>query len=348
MRTLLITLAMLGLAHAHSLDINQGLIQLEDSKALLVVTPPSEVFKAFDDNRDGLISAGEVKAHREALNRMFDEQVRLSDENNQVGQLYFADIIVPGTFEGQPEGSNHLRFMRRYAWKGAPAAIKFRYELFAGDQSQLSAAVALGQHSERVLLNRAKPEHTFTGQAKSNPLQYVRLGFEHILGGYDHLLFLLALILAAGTLGNLLRVITAFTVAHSITLALSVLGLIHLPSYLVEGVIALSIAYVALENLLRPASNLHWRWLVVFGFGLMHGLGFAGVIKQIGLSPAQLVTSLLNFNLGVELGQMAFVLVVWAGLSLLRRVRPQVMLRRWGSIGVASVALFWSVDRFFF
>jgi hydrogenase/urease accessory protein HupE len=348
MRGLLLTVLCLGLAQAHNLDINQAAIQVEHNKALLIVAPPSSMFKVFDDNRDGLLSVKEVEVHREALGQMFDEQVSLSNENNQAGQAYFADIIVPGAFEGQPEGSNHLRFMRRYGWEQAPKEIRFAYGLFADGAAQLSVTVALGEHSETVLLNQTRPQHTFSGKAQQNPLQYLRLGLEHILGGYDHLLFLLALILAARTLVNLMRVITAFTVAHSIALALSVLGVIALPPYLVEGVIALSIAYVALENFLRPGSKLHRRWLAVFAFGLIHGLGFSGVIKEIGLPQSQLVTSLLNFNLGVELGQVVFVLVVWAMLDLVRRVKLEVMLRRWGSIGVAGIALFWLVERFFF
>ncbi|HVY06128.1 MAG TPA: HupE/UreJ family protein [Burkholderiales bacterium] len=132
------------------------------------------------------------------------------------------------------------------------------------------------------------------------------LGIEHILTGYDHLLFLLALMLCGGGFVSLLKIITAFTVAHSITLALAALDLVVLPSAFVESVIALSIAYVAFENLL-PRFAASRRWAVSFVFGLMHGFGFSSVLREIGLPKENLLLSLLNFNLGVEVGQLTIV-----------------------------------------
>src|SRR5579859_324037 len=156
------------------------------------------------------------------------------------------------------------------------------------------------------------------------------LGVEHILTGYDHLLFLLALMLRGGGLWSLLKIITAFTIAHSITLALAALDVIVLPGTLVESVIALSIAYVALENLL-PRYAASRRWAVSFLFGLVHGFGFSSVLREIGLPKENLLLSLLNFNLGVEVGQLTVVLLV---VPILMRMKS----RPWEPVVVATVS----------
>ncbi len=138
---------------------------------------------------------------------------------------------------------------------------------------------------------------------------FFALGIQHILTGFDHILFLLALMLRGGGLWPLIRIITAFTIAHSITLALSVFGVVTLPTGVVEAVIALSIAYVAAENLfLRDAAS--HRWAVSFVFGLVHGLGFSSALRELGLPHEGLLWSLLDFNLGVEVGQAGLVLAI--------------------------------------
>jgi hypothetical protein len=172
------------------------------------------------------------------------------------------------------------------------------------------------------------------------------LGIEHILTGWDHLLFLLALLLPGGGLLAVAKIVTAFTLAHSITLALAALGIVALPDRLIEAVIALSIAAVAAENLyLRPTVTR--RWIVSFCFGLVHGFGFSSVLREIGLPSKNLVLALLGFNVGVEVGQA---LVVAIALPLFIVVRQQGWERRltWGSsmaILLVGVVLF--VERAF-
>jgi HupE / UreJ protein len=176
---------------------------------------------------------------------------------------------------------------------------------------------------------------------------FVLLGVEHILTGYDHLLFLLGLLLRGGSWVGLAKIITAFTLAHSVTLALAVLDIVVLPDRLVEAVIALSIAFVAAENIfLRPVVSR--RWLVSFCFGLVHGFGFSSVLRELGLPSHGLALALLGFNAGVELGQG---LVVAVALPLLAFVRHTGWERRvvWSSslaILVVGVVLF--VERAFF
>jgi hydrogenase/urease accessory protein HupE len=178
---------------------------------------------------------------------------------------------------------------------------------------------------------------------------YFRLGVEHILFGIDHLLFVLALVLIVRGVGLLVKTITAFTVAHSITLALATLGVVHVPSAPVEATIALSIVFVASEilRIRRGEHGLTERapWLVAGTFGLLHGFGFAGALSQVGLPANDIPLALLFFNLGVEAGQLAFVVVVLGVIAALRHIR----MPEWAPIlppyAIGGVAMFWVIER---
>jgi hypothetical protein len=158
---------------------------------------------------------------------------------------------------------------------------------------------------------------------------FIRLGVEHILTGYDHLLFLLALLLPGGSILALGKVITAFTLAHSVTLSLAVLQVVALPERLVEAVIALSIAAVAIENLCGGPTVTR-RWMLGFAFGLVHGFGFSSALREVGFPAGSLLLSLVGFNAGVELGQA---LVVAAALPVMVALRTSGYEQRmvWGS-----------------
>jgi hypothetical protein len=175
-------------------------------------------------------------------------------------------------------------------------------------------------------------------------LFYLGLGVEHIIGGIDHLLFLLALLALTTSLWQTVKIVTAFTVAHSITLSLAVLGLVKVPPSIVEPLIAASIVWVAVENLVAPAGAGR-RWLIAAVFGLVHGLGFASALGELGLSRDVLLRALVGFNVGVELGQLAFVAVVmpplvWASRPGRLPRLPQIL-----SVIVAVVGAVWLVER---
>lgn len=176
---------------------------------------------------------------------------------------------------------------------------------------------------------------------------FVRTGIHHIFIGPDHILFIVGLLLLGGTLGRVLRVATAFTVAHSITLGLAVLGVVRLPGRVIEPLIALSVVYVGFENLRARAGAADWRVRIAFLFGLVHGFGFASVLRDFGLPHGALAWSLLGFNLGVEIGQVCIVLLVVPLLAALRAGWPRVAPRAiaagsWGIIGTGG---FWFVQR---
>ncbi|WEX89514.1 HupE/UreJ family protein [Sinorhizobium garamanticum] len=180
---------------------------------------------------------------------------------------------------------------------------------------------------------------------------YLKLGVEHILFGIDHLLFVLALMILTRELGMLVKTITAFTVAHSITLALATLGFVHAPQAPVEAVIALSIVFVAAEIVHRDGGRVgvaaRAPWIVAFGFGLLHGFGFAGALSEIGLPQGHIPLALFFFNLGVEAGQLVFVAAVLLLLAAARRLR--LVLPAWAprvpAYAIGSVAMFWTIQR---
>jgi hypothetical protein len=180
---------------------------------------------------------------------------------------------------------------------------------------------------------------------------YLGLGVEHILRGIDHLLFVLALLIITGGGWKLVKTVTAFTVAHSITLALATLGFVHVSQAPVEAVIALSIVFVAAEithaRQGRIGITARSPWVVAFTFGLLHGFGFAGALSEIGLPQGQIPVALLFFNLGVEAGQLLFIAAVLSFIAVIRRIR--MPFPRWAELvpayAIGSVAMFWVIQR---
>jgi len=181
---------------------------------------------------------------------------------------------------------------------------------------------------------------------------YLKLGVQHIFGGIDHLLFVLGLVLIVGPSWRLVKTITAFTLAHSITLGAATLGIVNVPQAPVEAVIALSILFLASElahsRLGKAGLTEEYPWLVAFTFGLLHGFGFAGALAEVGLPPQDIPPALLFFNIGVELGQLAFVLavvVVMAGLKRLGSEHYPRWLAWVPTYSIGTLASFWCFQR---
>lgn len=175
-------------------------------------------------------------------------------------------------------------------------------------------------------------------------VEYIKLGIEHILMGFDHLVFLLGLVIIGGRLKHMLAMVTAFTVAHSVTLGLAVTGVFNPPGSVIEPLIALSVAYVGVENfLVKDASK---RWRITAAFGLIHGFGFAGALGEIGVPQGHLALGLATFNVGVELGQLMVMALV---LPIILALGKREWFRERGvkvfSVAVAVLGLFWFVTR---
>ena len=200
-------------------------------------------------------------------------------------------------------------------------------------------ASPLFAHNINYALEKAPADRVIT--------YYLGLGFQHIIPlGYDHILFVVGLCLLSTKIKTILWQATAFTIAHSITLALSMKNIIVLPPAIVEPFIALTIVFVAIENLLLSELK-PWRIILVFLFGLIHGLGFATALNEIGLPRNQFLTSILSFNLGVELGQIAIIIAVFGLLIFPFRNRSgyRKIVVYPLSIMIAIIAAFWTIQR---
>lgn len=242
-------------------------------------------------------------------------------------------------FEGEvPEGA------RTFRWSYVPGLGPNVLRVRRPQDAELTAVwLADGAASERFPLHGPIAPKTRLDVA----WQYLALGFTHILPkGLDHILFVLGLFLLSRRLKPLLVQVTAFTVAHSITLGLGIYGVFSLSPAIVEPLIAASIVYVAVENVLT--SRLHaWRPVVVFGFGLLHGMGFAGVLQEIGLPRSEFLTGLVTFNVGVELGQIAVIALAYAAVGVWARdpVRYRGRVVVPASLAIAATGLYWTVER---
>jgi len=194
------------------------------------------------------------------------------------------------------------------------------------------------------LMNLKEPKLVVPIKKQSLPSSYLNLGIDHLISGPDHILFILGLMFLVSGILNMIKTITAFTVAHSITLGLSVLGLISLPQATVEAVIALTIVFLALEI----SENKRYKstpWLIAFGFGLLHGLGFANALTEIGIANEQLLFSLLFFNLGIEAGQLLMIPVFGVLIWLAYKFNKYNQSATCVSYVLGSMGFFWLINR---
>lgn len=218
----------------------------------------------------------------------------------------------------------------------------FKYKCILFGICFLLFANAIYAHTINYALEKAPAGNVF--------LYYLRLGYMHILpNGFDHILFVTGLCLLSKKISVILWQATAFTIAHSITLALSMKNIIVAPSAVVEPIIALSILFVAVENLLITKLSA-WRILIVFMFGLIHGMGFASALNEIGLPRNKFFLSIFSFNVGVELGQVTVILATFALFIIpfrnIKNYKRAVVYPL--SILIASIAFYWTIERVFF
>nr|WP_223274724.1 HupE/UreJ family protein [Tateyamaria sp. syn59] len=257
------------------------------------------------------------------------------------------DIVLTGSV---PAGTDAVEV----AWPQGAGDLILRQQ---GVEAPYTGLVSGGEASGPIALaggNAASGWQTFGA--------YIPVGFDHILPkGLDHILFVLGLFFLSTRLAPLLWQVTAFTLAHTVTLALGALGIVKLPGSIVEPLIAASIVYVAIENIFARGLN-PWRPAIIFGFGLLHGLGFASVLGEFGLPEGQFIPALIGFNVGVEIGQLTVIalaaILLWLGVRAARMSDLEgqeetitdynVMFRAWsltGSLLIAVIAIYWVIER---
>ena len=317
-----------------------------------------------DRNRDAAITWGELKASRDELRDHILSRLTVTARNEdreRVCVLDNVDLKVDDHVDGA-----YAVFLLNGDCGMSPLALTLNYRfLFDRDASHQGLVdVRFGDgSSQAVALSNAHREQTLRrdgGNGLTALATFFRQGVHHILIGYDHILFLLTLLFPAvlvwrqgawqpkesmrESLLTTLGIVTAFTVTHSLTLALASLGLVNLPSWLVESAIAITVGLGAASNL--APQYFPRRWVMALVFGLIHGLGFAAVLSDLGLEGGSLVLTLLGFNLGVEAGQALIVLVFVPAAFLVRRTAAY---RRWfvpiGSVAIIAIASVWALER---
>jgi len=315
----------------------------------------------LDANGDGDITWGEVRARHADIAAYALQRLAISSGGERCAlspTAHSIDTHTDGTYAV-------MAFSGKCPVAGPTLAIDYR--LFEGLDPQHRGLLNLIEHgaSRSVVFSADSPQRIVGGDTSGPWAQfatYLNEGVRHIWAGFDHILFLLSLLLPAvlvrehgrwrtgdsfrAAFVDVAKVVTAFTVAHSITLTLAALSIVVLPSRLVESGIALSVVLAALNNLYPVLAN--GRWIAAFGFGLLHGFGFAGALHDLGLPTGSLALSLFGFNLGVEAGQLAIVALFLPLAFLLRSTWAyRRMLFAGGSVAIAAIAAVWLVERAF-
>jgi energy-converting hydrogenase Eha subunit E len=359
---LALALAATSTARAHNPDTSYTRVEISADWLELRFTFDLEVLERvapIDRDADGFVTEDELRAAAPGVVRFLRQSIDcevneyVADFGDAAPPVWPADAGKVGRADRQVT-LVHFPFRKRI--QELPESISLIYRIFdaLGDgHTMLATFHEPGLAEHEVVFNYLEPDYLYFTEVEPSDsaaavfaqlLKFLQLGVEHILIGYDHILFLLALI-AVDRFSTLLKIITSFTVAHTITLILAALGVVSLPSRFIESAIAATIMYVALENLW--ATNTSHRWLLTFFFGLVHGFGFANVLSNLDLPTAGLVRCLVSFNIGVELGQVLIVAAVWPLWRLAARRPWGVKVMRGISVVIFAFGAAWFADRAF-
>ncbi|WP_169928101.1 HupE/UreJ family protein [Labilithrix luteola] len=340
-------------ACAHAVGISRGEYAAREgglfAKLVFARAEIAALVPSLDANHDGHVTAQEVQLARPDLLRDLLARILVTSRDDACAPT----LLDSGLVE---EDGLSVSALFACAAQDAPIAIDVR-ALGALAPGHRHVARILGSTSGEVMLSSEQPSFMVEPFAKEpsasttpappsespprGSLLFFRMGIEHILTGWDHLVFLLGLVLLRARARSLAAVVTAFTVGHSVTLALAVTGLVVPSARLVEPAIALSIAYVGVDNFVSKDGGKRWR--ITLPFGLVHGFGFAGALRALELPRTELASALVSFNLGVEAGQLAILLLLVPSLERLRRqpwFEPRIPRAVSAAIVVAGIAWF--------
>jgi hypothetical protein len=330
---------------AHPLNVGYAEITVHAREVVVALSLnlfELDLLLALDRNRDARVDQEELDARRTAILDYLRRKISVSAAGDEL-PLAAGPLAIRRGPDGQALFETTLRFRSAALLTSFTIRSEPLTEL-GEDHTMLAKITDEGRVEQFVFQHGAVYDRRARG-FWAHALQFLGLGVHHIFLGGDHVAFLVGLLLMGGPLLNIVKIVTAFTLAHSVTLSLAALDLVTLPARLVEAGIALSIAYVALENLFFTTFDK--RWLVSLVFGFMHGFGFATVLKEMHLATSGLAASLFFFNVGVEVGQILIVALVVPLLWALGRTpvyRPTVRL---ASVAILSAGAFWFFQRAF-
>lgn len=343
------------LGHAHDPGLSTLKLQRDGQQVratLIFATSDIDSVVPLDRNTDGTISAEESAAAQEILKKLAGNLLEVSLDDNPLPLLEtkcMQDTNNNFQFEMTfaPSPGTFLKAVSKWVWTLPPGHRQFvsfqegNGPAITEDLLDESNNIFTTDLSPSTMLATPPPTHSFS--------KFFVLGIHHIWTGYDHLLFLFALLIVCDSFASIVKIVTCFTLAHSLTLALATLDIVQIPSRIIEPTIAASIVYVGMENIFRHGHP-KGRWLLTFAFGLVHGFGFASVLREMEIAKAgSVVVPLVSFNLGVEAGQIAVAIII---LPLIWRLKKQpTFAPRWVpacSALVAAAGAFWFIQRVWF
>jgi len=336
-------------SRADLLPAQNATLSLIDSSIYVVVSTPVSALTGIDDNADGLISNAEMTKHSADIQNQFQKRFSLTDEGNP-GTPVLTLVNDPG-INAPPAGYPSLVILQRINFTRPPTHLLLTTDLFGTKKGEdkLTLTATLGKPSdpdsrtEVVILDSGHSSQKLFIDGWETFTKFIRIGIDHILSGKEHLLFILTIIVAAAGWRYWLSVVTSFTIAHSITLSLSVLGTIRVSPTLADQAIAGSIVLMAAHNLIRQGVYSRARIPMVFGCGLLHGLGFASALSDMGLDSAHRLATLAGFNVGVECGQFMFLFVVIGLITVIHRAAPKLPVNLLPRAASAIAAIFGSI-----
>lgn len=332
-------------AAAHPLSVSYSRFELKDQALLATIRLPTDdadLLLQLDENLDGRVSEEEIAAASPRIAGYVLKNLTVIQSSRTTS------FTMKGAGSWKDEqGQSYVEVTLRGEGVSPDQALDLKVtvltDLYSSHRNLAEAVTPAGRQTmvfEDGGVWRLEPKRT---SGWKTGLAFLKLGVEHIGTGYDHLAFLLGLLLAAPTLASLVGIVTCFTVAHSLTLALATLGVINPPAQAVEMVIALSVAWVGIENVVT--EKVRFRWLLAFAFGLIHGFGFAGILRDMDLARSGIALSLFSFNVGVEVGQIAVICLLWPLTRALLRGAHGPKTVRYVSILIAACGLYWFVER---
>ena len=344
-------------AQAHLLPAQQGTLNIVGNSVFAAVSFPVSALHGFDDDKDGLLSAAELAKHQTELQEDVERRWSLHDDAEN-GKTVLLNLMLSPAHAQTGDRADQLIALKHVQFRHDPQQLTMVFDLFGtgNAEQQIALKATRGpasqpmaeKEAEAVILTPARKSHQFFKPGWMAFADYVQLGAEHVLLGTDHLLFLLTIFVASVGWRYWLGVVTGFTLAHSITLAMAMLGYVQLPASIVEPLIALSIVLMALDNLWRAQRGMRERIALVCACGLLHGLGFAASMEGFGLDALHRLGSLVGFNLGIEIGQAVFLTGVLGCLGFLRKFAPHLQAAQLtrGVSGFALVlGLYWLGER---
>jgi hydrogenase/urease accessory protein HupE len=339
-------------AHAHLIPSGSAAINILDSEIVMLIGLPISIFKGPNTDSDGFFDSEEAKRHQSEMVQQLQE-IFVLKHHGVIPPIKDIQFFISPKSE-QTNKTYQMEWLLKYQISNPTPehpniSLEINYKTLKKD---LNVQVKNNQQSEVVILSESHPKYIFFKNRLGTFMSYMSYGFEHIMFGFDHVLFLLVLLATKLTFKRWVTLLTTFTVAHGFTYGLSSFNIISLSASIVEPMIAASIVYVGVIQLLKIETKLRVEILLVFCFGLIHGLGFATAMqagnKIVDRFP---ITTILGFNLGVEVGQICIALFLLSLYWLVSRPSSPInpdLLKVFFALTGTILGFYWFIERIFF